>query len=93
MPTPHTPPRMQASKRVERSLVRIDRDAAGVRVIFSMASAKGSVSNRTKVLERARRMLAAAIEEEQRREAQAGNPGQDETIAGPAPGTGAWWSF
>lgn len=92
MPTPHTPPQMPASKRVERSLVRIDRDAAGVRVIFSMASAKGSASNRGKVLERARRMLAAAIEEEQRREAQAENR-HDETIAGRAPGTGAWWSF
>lgn len=92
MPTPNTFPQKPTSKRVERSLVHIDRDSAGVRVIFSMASAKGS-ANRARVLERARRMLAAAIEEEQRRAVPADSAAEDERSAGRGPGNGAWWCF
>lgn len=76
-----------------RPRVKIDRGAANVRVTLSLPSGTGR-PNRKKVLDRARRMLAAALEEEQRGadKAEEASTGKAEA-ASPAPGNGAWWLF
>jgi hypothetical protein len=63
-----------------------------LRVTLSVPSGRGrSAAERRKVLERARQMLASALDEER---AKAPTPAASGQKSGhPAPGCGAWWTF
>ena len=86
-----TAPETLVSQRAARRLrVEIDRTAANVRVTLSLPSG-AERTNRKKVLERARRMLAVALEEEQR-DTEKDSADKQANIS-PASGNGAWWLF
>ena len=80
--------------RPPRSDVNIEPSANKVRVTLSMPQDGGRRPDRKKILEKARRMLAAALDEERRiAERQVA---QKTTAALPRharPGGGAWWLF
>lgn len=71
--------------------VEIGSATEGVRVTLSFPTDSGRVTNRRKVLERARRMLAAALEEERTREEREKAAAVQRTET--QPGCGAWWLF
>jgi len=76
----------------QRREVEIASAREAVRVTLSLPMDGGRSTDRKKVLERARRMLAVALEEEKRkeeREAEAKATGTKEA----RPGCGAWWLF
>lgn len=69
--------------------VEVDPGSKRVKVTLSLPADGQRNPNRKKVLEKARRMLAAALEEERKEEGRKG-----EVIAAKTrPGCGAWWLF
>jgi hypothetical protein len=74
-----------------RSDVEIASAKETVRVTLSLPSNGTRSADRRKVLERARRMLAVALEEERKKE-QRGKP-QHLRATETRPGCGAWWLF
>ena len=92
MPETQSSTSPQGSARRRR--VEIERGASNVKVTLSVPSFETGRPSRKKVLERARRMLAAALEEEQRevRKTAEGAAPRPAAVS-PAPGNGAWWLF
>lgn len=64
-----------------------------VRAALSLPSGIGRAADRKKVLERARRMLVVALDEEGARSPRGGTEPQPAHAREARPGCGAWWLF
>jgi hypothetical protein len=86
MPTTEDP---SSSASTRRPLIEVDAANRNVRVTLSLPDEAKRPADRRKVLERARRMLAAALEEDERKR----NAVEPRRSLGSRPGCGAWWQF
>lgn len=86
MPATEDPSSIATSR---RPLIEVDAANRNVRVTLSLPEEAKRPADRRKVLERARRMLAAALEEEEQKR----NAVEPRRRLGSRPGCGAWWQF